>query len=360
MTGCRLTNSIAAIWKQWRNKNKLKSFKENQLVEGAYNARDLGIKTVELSRIVGSVGRYLDFDSRFRLKNDLPSERMERVKKAMLEGKSLPPVALYQIKDEYYIMDGNHRVAVSKALARKTINAHILEFLPSRKTLENVLYLEKNNFIEKTGLKFSIDITEVGQYAYLLRQIKEHQQSLEKVNKTKIPFQSAAKDWYQTIYCPFIEIIDRSHLSASFNMRTSADLYAYISYHQWEKGRKRNYGIGLDQIIPKNMEEFRARIAEKQGIEFPEMKRLIIAFIFIHVKAGQEYRVMDKIFKLKEVTEIYDVPGDFDLFAKIVMERDWLSSDSEVIGFFIYNNIRQIPDVIKTQTLIPILSKVKP
>ncbi|QTA80523.1 Alpha-beta barrel containing sulfiredoxin superfamily protein [Desulfonema limicola] len=354
-----MTNRIAAVWKSWRNKNKLKSFKENQLVEEAYDARDLGIKTIELSRIVGSVGRYLDFDSRFRLKTDLPSERMERVKKAMLEGKSLPPVALYQIKDEYYIMDGNHRVAAAKALGRKTINAHILEFLPSRKTLENVLYLEKNDFIEKTGLKFPIEITEVGQYSYLLEQIKEHQQSLEKVNKTQLPFQTAAKDWYQTIYCPFIEIIERSRLSAAFSRRTTADLYAYISYHQWEKGRKRSYGIGLDQIIPKNMEEFRAQIAEKQGFEFPEMKRLITAFVFIHVKAGQEHRIMEKIFKLEEVKELYDVPGDFDLFAKIVMERDWLSSDSEVIGFFVYNNIRQISDVIKTQTLIPISSKRK-
>ncbi|MDM8538015.1 Lrp/AsnC ligand binding domain-containing protein [Desulfobacterales bacterium HSG17] len=355
-----MKNSIASAWKRWQNKNKLKSFKENQLNEEAYDARDLGIKTIELSKIVGSVGRYLDFDSRFRLKTDLPSERMERVKKAMLEGKSLPPVALYQIKDEYYIMDGNHRVAVSKGLGRKTINAHILEFLPSRKTLENVLYLEKKDFIEKTELTSPIDITEVGQYSYLLEQIQEHLQSLEKVNKTKIPFQTAAKDWYQTIYSPFIEIIERSHLSSTFNRRTLADLYAYISYHQWKKGRKRNYGIGLDQIIPKNMEEFRGKIAEKQGLEFPEMKRLITAFVFINVKAGQEYRVMDKVFKLKEVTEIYDVPGDFDLFAKIVMERDWLSSDSEVIGFFIYNNIRQIPDVLKTQTLIPILSKRKP
>lgn len=355
-----MKNSIADAWNRWRNKDKLKSFKENQLAEEAYDAKDLGIKTVELSRIVGSVGRYLDFDSSFRIKSDIPSQRMERVKKAMLEGRSLPPVALYQIKDEYYIMDGNHRVAVSKALGRKTVNAHILEFLPSQKTLENVLYHEKKKFIEKTELESGkINITEVGQYSYLLEQITEHQQSLEKVNKTKIPFQTAAKDWYQTIYCPFTEIIERSHLCSSFKSRTLGDLYAYISYHQWEKGRKRSYGIGLDQIIPKNMEEFRARIAEKHGIEFPEMKRLITAFVFINVKAGQEYRVMEKIYKLKEVTEIYDVPGDFDLFAKIVMERDWLSSDSEVIGFFIYNNIRQIPDVIKTQTLIPIISKKK-
>lgn len=352
-------DKIIDAWRNRRDQGSLKSFKENQESEEAFDARDLGIHDVDLDKIVGSVGRYHDFDNQFRLKTGLPPERLTAVKEAIKSGKSLPPVKLYQIKSEYYILDGNHRVAAAKELGWTSIRAHILEFLPSQNTLENILYSEKSNFIEKTGITEPIELTEVGQYGYLIEQINTHKASLEGVNKKEISLQDAAKDWYETIYCPFIAIIERSRLVEAFPRRTLADLFAYVSFHQWEKGRARTYGIGLDQIIPKNMEEFRARMTQKRAFDFPEMKRLITAFVFINVKIGEEYKVMDRLFKLNEVEEVYDVPGEFDLLVKIVIERDWLSSDSEVVGYFVYKHIRKIPGVDKTQTLIPVLSKRK-
>jgi len=96
----------------------VKSFHDQQEKEAAFDHRDRGIRTVPLNRIVGSVGRYKDFDSRFRLKQSVPSERLEWVKKAMREGRNLGPVKLYEIKDEFYVLDGNHRIAAAKELGR--------------------------------------------------------------------------------------------------------------------------------------------------------------------------------------------------------------------------------------------------
>jgi len=355
----RIFETVFTALKDRQRKRELKSFREDQESEEAFDTRDLGLKEVEVGKIVGSVGRYQDFDSRFRLKTGIPSERLIKIRQAIRDGKPLPPISLYQIKDEYYIVDGNHRVSVAKERGWKTIRAHILEFLPSRKTIENILYREKLDFKEQTGITAPIELTEVGQYAYLMEQIREHQESLTTINGTKVAFKDAATDWHKTIFLPFVSIIEKSHLSAAFQNRTLADLYAYISFHQWKKGRERHYGIGLDQIIPKNMEEFRAEVADKRGLEFPEMKRLMTAFVLISVKAGDEFKIMEKLFALEEVTELYDVPGEFDLIVKIVMERDWLSSDSEVIGYFVYKHIRRIPGVHKTQTLIPTFSKCK-
>lgn len=331
----------------------LKSFKERQESEEAFDARNHGLKEVPLDAIVGSVGRYQDFDGQFHPKNVRQSERLEEIRQAMREGKCLPPVALYQIKDEYYIMDGNHRVAAAKSLGWKTIHARILEFLPSPTTLENIIYREKIVFIEKTGIKSPINLTEVGQYAYLLQQIEEHRKALADVGKTDVSLEQAAADWYRAIYLPFVTIIENGRLLDAFPGRTLADLYAYISYHQWEKGRAREYGISLDEIIPRNMEAFRAKAAEAHGPGFPEMRRRIVAIVLINVTAGEEYQIMDRLFRLEEVKEIYDVPGEFDLIAKIEMERDWLSSDSEVMGWFVYNHIRKLEGVLKTQTLVP-------
>ncbi len=54
-------------------------------------------------------------------------------------------------KNEYFVLDGNHRVAAAKEMGYESIDAHILEFLPSRNSLENILYREKIKFRDKTG-----------------------------------------------------------------------------------------------------------------------------------------------------------------------------------------------------------------
>lgn len=350
---------IGTVLKRWWEGGEIKSFEEKQKAEEAVSRRDLGIRVVPVRQIVGSVGRYHDFDSHFRLKEDHPPDRLEHIKEAMRKGKILPPVELYKIKDEYYVLDGNHRVAAAKALGQDYIDAHVVEYLPSKETLENILYRERADFEWKTGLSDPVILTEVGQYAHLLGQITEHHLFLEQQAGTTLSLKQAAKDWYETIYKPLVTIIERSRLVEAFPGRTVADLYAYITYQQWQKGREREYGIELDRLIPKSMEEFRKRMTERQVSGFPEMKRVTIAFLLINVLAGREDQVMEELFKHKEVQEIHFVPGDFDIIAKIAVERDWLSSDSEVIGQFVHDRVRRLPGVTQTRTIIPISSRRK-
>ena len=355
----RALNKIFFASKGRKQGDGIKSFKENQKIEEAVTQRDLGFREIPLKQIVGSVGRYRDFDSRFRLLKGLPPERLERIKEAIRAGKPLPPVLLYRIKDDYYVLDGNHRVSAAKEFDWSTIEARIIEYLPSKETLENIIYREKADFERETGLFDSIALTEVGQYPYLLKQITEHKRSLEIVNGAPVTLERTAKDWFDTIYRPLVAIIESSQLSQAFPNRTISDLYAYISFHQWEKGRKRKYGIGLDELVPKSMEKFRAKIAEKEGYEIPEMKRMTAAFLLINVETRREDRILEKLFAHKEVQEVHFVPGEFDILAKIVVESDWLTSESEVIGQFVQQHVRSIQGVTKTQTIIPISSKRK-
>ncbi len=341
------------------DKDEIKSFRENQAAEGAGDTRDLGYRDVTLQKIVGSVGRYRDFDRRFRLKRNMPPERLQGIKEAIRAGKPLPPVELYKIKNEYYVLDGNHRVAAANEFGWHSIEAHIVEYLPTKETLANILAREKSDFEWKSGLYDEIDLTEVGQYTYLLEQINEHQTSLGEVAVRSVSLKSAAKDWYTSIYIPFVAIIHHGRLAEAFPGRTLADLYAYISCHQWKKNRERKYGIGIDQLIPKSMEKFRAKMAEMKNLDPPEMTRLTTAFILINVAAKRERRIMEKLYAFNEVQEIHAVPGEFDIIAKIAVERDLLSSDSEVVGEFLQERIRSISGVIKTQTIIPISSREK-
>ncbi|MDC3237167.1 ParB N-terminal domain-containing protein [bacterium] len=336
-----------------------KSFRENQINEGAFDSIKRGSCSVPLKQITGSVGRYQDFDNHFRIKKHIPSERLDNIKASMRRGKQLPPVKLYQIKDEFFVLDGNHRVSAAKEFGHDTILADIVEFIPSKNTLENILYRQRSDFMENTGLSQAIDLSELGQYAYLEKQIEKHQDYLWRITGKKVSTKESAQDWYKTIYSPLITIIEKGQLIRHFRNRTLSDLYAYISFHQWEKNLSRKYGIGIDKLIPKDMEAFRNKMADMKEQQYPEMQRDITAFVLIIVKAKSEYRIMDKLFVHNEVKELHSVHGDVDVIAKIVLRRDLLSSDAEIIGQFVHDHIRGVSGVSSTQTLIPGYSKMK-
>ena len=353
-----LAGLIKKLWHGKRN-SEAKCFREDQECEGAFDHIDRGICRVPLEQIVGSVGRYHDFDSQFKIKDHVLPDRFISVKKAMREGKSLPPVKLYKIKDEYYVLDGNHRIAAAKELGRSDIMAKIVEFIPSINTLENIIYREKSEFVEQTGLIHPIDISEVGQFPNLLEQVETHRSFLAGREKPEVTLKQAAEDWYTTIYQPMTSIIQKGGLLPSFPGRTLDDLYAYISFHQWEKGRMRRYGIGIDKLIPRDMEAFREKMAKMNKEEYPEMLRSITAFITLNVEAKGELNVVEKLFALPEVREVHSIHGSIDILVKIVLTRDLLSSDAEIIGQFVHEQVRQIGGIISTQTLIPGTSKIK-
>lgn len=356
----KLLNKFGIASKLHSNAETVQSFKENQTKEQAFDTRDRGIREIPLDRIVGSVGRYHDFDKRFRIGPHLPSERLEHIKHAMLKGKLLPPVTLYQIKKEYYVLDGNHRTAAAKELGYTEIKAHIFEFIPSKKSLENLIYREKIEFDDWTGLPYAIELTELGQYKHLIDQISSHRNFLESETAHPVSVQNAAVDWYQTIYCPLLVIIRKGCLMEHFPRRTLADLYAYISVHQWgKKDQGLNYGIGIDELVPEDMEDFRSKMGHLKNTEYPEMLREITAFVLMNASAKRELRIVDKLFGLEEVEEVHSVHGSVDIIAKIVLKRNLLSSDAETIGHFVHNQVRQIPGVLSTQTLIPDYSRQK-
>jgi DNA-binding Lrp family transcriptional regulator len=194
----------------------------------------------------------------------------------------------------------------------------------------------------------------------LVEQISRHQDYLEKNAAAPVTLQKAAKDWYETIYEPLVAIIKNGGLIRHFPGRTLADLYTFISAHQWEhKDHGLRYGIGISRLVPKNMEDFRKNMAKLKESEYPEMLREITAFVLINASAKKEIRLVDKLINLKEVREVHSVHGSVDIIAKIVLRRDLVSSDAETIGDFVHNKVRQLSGVISTQTLIPGYSKIK-
>jgi hypothetical protein len=88
-----------------------------------------GIRTVEVGKIKGSVGRHRDFDASFLPLKRSMAERWCRVDRAYHRGVELPAVSLCKIGDEYFVEDGNHRVSVARYQGVEMIDAEVVELL---------------------------------------------------------------------------------------------------------------------------------------------------------------------------------------------------------------------------------------
>ena len=114
--------------------DRLRSFDEakSALVRSSQAYR--GMRTVEVEKITGSVGRYKDFDGSFLPHKKSLSERWSRVDSAYHKGVELPAVSLYKIGDAYFVRDGNHRVSVARYHKVAAIDAEIVEIRGQMRT----------------------------------------------------------------------------------------------------------------------------------------------------------------------------------------------------------------------------------
>lgn len=171
-----------------------KKYQENQLTEIRY----LGVRAIPVERIIGSVNRWQDYDKHFRsLKSS--DFRLDAVMDAVKNGVILPPIEVYKINDDYYVIDGNHRVSAAKAYKQADIDAEVYELLPpaNSNSLEHILWREKANFELQTGI--SIQFTDYSLYRRLLTLIKDYQHQLNELSGMDFSLREASRQWQQKV-----------------------------------------------------------------------------------------------------------------------------------------------------------------
>ncbi len=94
----------------------------NQPINNRYSA---GVQLVALDQIQGSQGRCRDFDRAFYPRQGHNQSRWLRVATARELGIALPPVALVQVGNIYFVRDGHHRISVARALGQGDIEAEV-------------------------------------------------------------------------------------------------------------------------------------------------------------------------------------------------------------------------------------------
>ena len=126
----RLRAVVARVRRE-HTSNRLLSFEEVRREHSVANKRlHRGARVVEVDQIVGSVGRWKDFDRSFLPARASVGHKWKRIDRAFHRAEDLPPVELYEIGDAYFVVDGHHRVSVARSHGVPTVEAAVAEFRP--------------------------------------------------------------------------------------------------------------------------------------------------------------------------------------------------------------------------------------
>jgi len=109
--------------------NLILPFDEVVAALGRRGERSLGLQTIRLDTVVGTVDSRRDFDRRFRPTSGRVRERWERLALAQRRGESIPPIDVYRVGDLHFVIDGHHRVSIALATGQQTIDAYVTEVL---------------------------------------------------------------------------------------------------------------------------------------------------------------------------------------------------------------------------------------
>jgi hypothetical protein len=204
----------------------------------------IGLQQVPVEQIVGSLGRYRDFDRAFLPRQDRTRSRWVSIDSAHYEDTILPPVDLFKVGEIYFVRDGNHRVSVARERGQVFVDAYVIEIevpvpLTADMDMDDLdLKAEYAAFLEQTDLdsirpQAEIELTLPGEYERLLEHISVHRWYIGEGQEREIPYEEAVASWYDNVYSPMVALIDEHQLLEDFPDRTRADLYLWIIEYEW-------------------------------------------------------------------------------------------------------------------------------
>lgn len=223
----------------------------------------IGMKVIPINKIVGSEGRYRDFDNQFFPKRSIIKERWEHVDEAVIKDIVLPPIKVYELGGLYFVRDGNHRVSVAKSKGVEFIDAEVvslqteIKLSPARTLngmMKQIISYEKRNFYFVTNFGditdyWVLDFSTAGQYDVIYNHILTHKYFINQNQTEEIPMEDAILSWFNNVYLPVVTTIQKYKIMKYFRKNTVSDLYVWIITFYDELKKKFGDGLPLDQIV---------------------------------------------------------------------------------------------------------------
>jgi hypothetical protein len=235
------------------------------------------MQVIPIEKIVGSEGRYKDFDNQFFPKNTFIKERWEHVDEAVIKDIILPPIKVYELGGLYFVRDGNHRVSVAKSKGVEFIDAEVVSLqseirLPPVRSLtgmiKEIISYEKRNFYFETSFGditdyWCLDFSTTGQYDVIYNHILTHKYFINQNQEKEISIEDAITSWFNTVYLPVIHTIDKYKIMKYFKHRTKSDLYVWIIKYFDELKRKFGDNCSLEDAVFDITNEYKISLPTK-------------------------------------------------------------------------------------------------
>ncbi len=198
----------------------------------------LGVRPIEVVRIVGSLDRSSDFDRDFRPRRSVSTGRLASLREAFPDGDT-PPIEVYEAGGAFFVADGHHRVALARERSATYIDADVTQLQtnvqigPDVDVCQLVHTEQQRLLLTESGLAAArpdavVEFSRPGGYPELLELIKAHGYDLAR-RQGRLPApEEVAGDWYDTVFAPGVAALRRESLPQLYQYKTDADLFLWV------------------------------------------------------------------------------------------------------------------------------------
>ena len=234
--------------------------------------RYVGLRTVPLAHVVGTEGRAAAFTRDFQPRHDFSRDRLRSLESAFPDG-GFPPIVAVKLGETYFVIDGHHRVALTRKNGGAAIDADVTEFVsrvplpPGADLVEVILRELERVFIEESGLAEARPGVRIGAsrpalYLELLENLQVHGYHLMRDQDRVLDDAEIAADWYDRIYQPVLEAAGRARPDADESV--GADVFLLL--HRRRRESFPSCGCPpLEETVPEEPPRRRRRLFRRRA-----------------------------------------------------------------------------------------------
>ena len=243
--------------------NLILPFDEVVAALGRRSERSLGLETIDLDSIVGTVDRTREFDRNFRPTSRRVKQRWQRIAEAVRRGEGMPPIDVLRIAEMHFVRDGHHRVSVARQLGLEVIEAYVTEIITEVGADAGVrlhdlaLKGHERLFFERVPLpgevRDRIELSVGSWYAGLAEGVEAWGFRAMQARGEYMSREEIAREWFEQEFEPIVALIRDEGLAddqtdAEAYIRIVSLRYLLLRTHRWD---------------PETLERLRAELRRK-------------------------------------------------------------------------------------------------
>jgi hypothetical protein len=244
-----LSRLAARLRREPSDVNVILPFEEVVEALGRRGERRLGLQTIPLDSIIGTVDRSREFDRAFRPTSSRVRPRWERIATATRKGQAMPPIDVYRVGEMHFVKDGHHRVSVAREMGFEVIEAYVTEVITELgadkaiRLTDLALKSHQRLFYERVPLppeaRSQIELSDEWRYAALAESVEAWGfRTIQGTGEFRSREETALA-WFHDEYEPVVEMLREADLvrrgtETEAYMRVSHLRYLILRTHSWD------------------------------------------------------------------------------------------------------------------------------